>query len=169
MEIQLNAREKRNATRQIAYVTISGVNAQAYKFQVGDVPIELDTDEAVLEHLNSRQEELHMFCYKKTYPGADFSAFKAEENTDLEAFLEWESEGCENPDGMVIANHSYAGTHPTRYPPDSDVLDEALEILRNFANTNFEDLEDRAQADDDFIKELSKALLALIRLVDHNQ
>lgn len=169
MEIELNGRQPRDETRQTAFVTVSGVNAQTYQFQVGDVPIELDTDEDVLEHLNGRTDELHLFCLKKTYPGFDVSEFHIEEKTELEAFQDWIDAGCENPDETVISNHMYAGTHPVRYPPSAETLDEALEILRPFADCTFEDLEDRAQADDDFIKEISLALLALIRLVDHNQ
>lgn len=169
MEIQLNHREPRSETSQTVYVTISGVNAQVYRFQIGDVPIDLETDQAVLDHLNSREDELHLFCLKKTYPGADPSEFQTEENTELEAFLEWEAAGAENPDGTVIANHMYAGTHPLRYPPSTEVLDEALEILRGFSNCTFQELSDRVEEDEGFLREISLALLALIRVVDHNQ
>ncbi|MEE9612012.1 MAG: hypothetical protein V3W19_12205 [Desulfatiglandales bacterium] len=168
MEIVLNHRRPRNEHLQIAYITVSGVDAQVYKFQVGDVPASLITDQEVQNHLEKREDELEFFCLFKTYPGADYSEFKTDENTKLEALRDWIDAGAENPDGTVIANHTYAGTHPLRFPPAEDVLQEALDILAPFSDQTFEDLEDRAQADDDFIKEISLALLALLRFVDHN-
>lgn len=173
MEIQLNHREPRDETRQIAYVTISGFNDHTYRFQVGDVPADLATNEDVLEHLNSRSDELHLFCLKKTYPGYNLSEFRTEENTELEAFLEWIEAGAENPDGIVIENHIFAGTHPLRYPPSLNDLNEALTLINDFADTNYQDLSDRIEDDltsipkvREYLVELSKAFLALVRLVD---
>lgn len=168
IEIELNHRKPRDEERQIVYISVSGVNAYPFKFQVGNVPIELTTDQEVQDHLDSRKDEFHLFCLKATYPGANHCEFKEEGKAELQCFLDWIDAGAENPDGEVITNHLYAGTHPLRYPPSEDVLQEALALLAPFAGQTFEELGDRAQADDDFIKEISLALLALIRLVDHN-
>lgn len=175
MLIELNHREKRDETRQIVYVTISEINDQVYRFQVGDVPIELDNNQAVLDHLNNRKKELHLFCLIKTYPGADISEFLIEEKTKLEAFLDWEEAGCKNPDGIIIENHTYAGTHPLRYPPSEDLLQEALTLLGEFSGTTFQELSDRIEGDltsvpkvREYLIELSKAFLALIFFVDHS-
>lgn len=187
MEIQLNHRQPRDETRQTAFVTISGINAQVYKIQVGNVPIELDTDEAVLVHLNSRSEELHFFCLGKTYPGYDISEFKINENTDLEAFQEWIEAGCKNRilighdeetdepiyKEEVITNHTYAGNHPLRYPPSDEMIAKALEYLDKVEKMDYEDLkkyiEDKITTlpkARDYLVELSQAFLALVKLVD---
>ena len=168
IEIILNHRKPRDETRQIAYITVSGVDAQIYRFHVGNVPSSLTTDQEVQDHLNAREDELHLFCLKKTYPGANTCEFKDPGKSELQCFKDWIDAGAENPDGTVITNHSYAGTHPLRYPPAEDVLQEALAILAPFSDQTFEELEDRVEQDEAFLKEISLALLALIRFVDHN-
>ena len=168
IEITLNSRKPRDEHRQIAYVAVSGVDAQTYRFQVGNVPVSLTTDQQVQDHLDGRIDEFELFCLKKTYPGYDISEFLIEGKTELEAFRDWVNAGCENPDETVINNHPYAGTHPLRYPPAEDVLQEAMAILAPLSDQTFEELEQRAQADDDFIAEMAVALLALLRYVDHN-
>lgn len=187
MEIQLNHREPRDETRQIAYVTVSGFNDHIYRFQVGDVPADFTTDEDVLAHLESRSDELHLFCLKKTYPGYDLSEFRTEKNTELEAFLEWIEAGCKNrilighdekTDTPIykyeeIANHIFAGTHPLRYPPSGEMIAEALGYLDKVDKMDYEGLkkyiEDKITTlpkARDFLIELSQAFLALVKLVD---
>lgn len=168
IEITLDHRKPRDENRQIAYISVSGVNAETYKFQVGDVPASLTTDQEVQDHLDTRKDEFHLFCLKKTWIGADISEFRIEGKTELEAFLGWIDAGAENPDGEVISNHIYAGTHPLRYPPAADVLQEALDLLADFSDQTFAELETRVNSGVPFIKEISAALLALIRFVDHN-
>lgn len=167
IEIILNHRKPRDENRQIAYISVSGINDYPYRFQVGDISVSLTTDQQVQDHLDSRKDELHLFCLKKTYEGFDISEFLIEGKTELEAFLDWIDAGCENPDGTVIENHFYAGTHPLRYPPSADVLQEALALLAPFSNQTFEELEDRVEQDEAFLKEISLVLLALLRYVDH--
>lgn len=168
IEITLNGTKPRDENRQIAYITVSGVNAETYKFQVGDVPASLTTGQGIQDHLNAREDEFHLFCLRKTWIGADISEFRIEGKTQLEAFLDWIDAGSENPDGTVIENHPYAGTHPLRYPPAEDVLQEALDLLAPFSAQTFQELEDRANSGVPFITEISLALLALIRFVDHS-
>ncbi len=184
IEITLDARKPRDETRQVAYISVSGVNDYAFRFQVGNVPIELTTDQQVQDYLNGREDEFHLFCLKKTYVGADPWDFKDPEKTDLQNFQDWIDAGHQNKilvghegdeetgepiyDYVVITNHSYAGTHPLRYPPAPDILNEALAILAPFSDQTFEELEDRVEQDEAFLKEISLALLALIRFVDHN-
>ncbi len=175
IEIILNGRKPRDENRQIAYVSVSGINAETYRFQVGNVPASLATDQQVQDHLNGREDELHLFCLKKTYPGYDISEFLIEGKAELEAFQDWIDAGAENPDGTVITNHTYAGTHPLRYPPAEDVLQEALDILAPFSDTTFQELADRVEEDltslpkvREYLIELSKAVLALLRFVDHD-
>jgi hypothetical protein len=175
IEIILNGTKPRDEERQIAYITVSGADSQVYKFQVGNVPAALTTDQQVQDHLDARKDELHLFCLRKTYVGVDCSEFKTEGKTELQCFLDWIDAGAENPDGEVIANHTYAGTHPLRYPPAEDILQEALDLLADFSDTTFQELADRIEEDvttpgktNEYLVELSKAFLALIRFVDHN-
>lgn len=184
IEIILNNRRLRDENRQVAYVTVSGVDTQTYRFQVGNVPADLTTDQQVQNHLDARIDEFHLFCLKKTYPGADPWDFKDSEKSELQNFQDWIDAGHKNKiiigyeedddgnepiyDYIVIENHIYAGTHPLRYPPAEDVLQEAVAILAPFSDQTFEELEDRVEEDEAFLKEISLALLALIRLVDHN-
>ncbi len=192
IEIILNARKPRDENRQTAYITVSGVDAQVYKFQVGNVPASLTTNQQVQDHLDAREDELHLFCLKKTWVGADPWDFKDPDKSELQNFLDWIDAGHQNKiivgheeddeetgepiyDYVVIGNHSYAGTHPLRYPPSEDVLQEALALLAPFADTTFQELSDRIEDDltsipkvREFLVDLSKAFLALIFLVDHN-
>jgi hypothetical protein len=126
---------------------------------------------------------------KETWVGADPWDFKDPEKSELESFLDWIDAGHKNKiivgadpetdepiyDYEVIENHSYAGTHPLRYPPAEDVLQEALDLLAPFSDTTFQELADRVEEDltslpkvREYLIELSKAVLALIRFVDHN-
>ena len=167
IEITLDHRKPRDETRQIAYISVSGVNAETYKFQVGNVPASLTTDQEVQDHLDTRKDEFHLFCLKKTYEGFDISEFLIEGKAELEAFLDWIDADCENPDGEKISNHVYAGTHPLRYPPSQEDLQEALDIINSFSDTTFQELEDRVQQDEEFLKEISLVILALVRYIDH--
>lgn len=167
IEITLNHRKPRDETRQIAYISVSGVNDYAFRFQVGDVPIKLTTDQEVQDHLDTRKDEFHLFCLKKTYEGFDISEFLIGGKTELEAFLDWIEAGHTNPDGEEISNHTYAGTHPLRYPPSQEDLQEALNIINSFADTTFQELEDRVEQDEEFLKEISLVILALVRYIDH--
>lgn len=121
IEIQLRHRKPRDETRQIAFVEASGFNEHVYQFHIGNVPVELDTDEAIQEWLDARIDKWHLFCLKKTWIGADISPFRIEGKSELEAFLDWVDDGHrniigydeeENPVYEVISNHLYAGTHP---------------------------------------------------------
>lgn len=185
IEIELNARKPRDENRQIAYVSVSGVNDYSFRFQVGNVPASLNTDQEVQDYLDTRKEEFHLYCLKQTYPGADPWDFQDPEKSEVQNFLDWIDAGHQNKiligheendeetgepiyDYVVIENHSYAGTHPLRYPPAEDVLQEALALLTPFSDQTFEELEDRVEQDEAFLKEISLVLLALLRLVDHN-
>lgn len=187
IEIELNHREPRDETRQIAYVTMSGVDTYAFKFQVGNVPISLETDQEVQDHLNSREDEFHLFCLRKTYPGADPWDFQDPEKSDLENFQDWIEAGHKNKilmgedeetgdpiyDYVVIENHVYAGTHPLRYPPSDEEISDALTYLDVVDKMDYEELKDYianevttlAKARGYMIK-LSQAFLALVKLVD---
>ena len=187
IEITLNHRKPRDETRQIAYVSVSGVNDYAFKFQVGDVPACLTTDQEVRDHLNAREDELHLFCLKKTYPGADPWDFRDPEKSELQNFLDWIEAGHRNKivvgydpeteepiyNYEVIANHTYAGTHPLRYPPSDEAISEALDYLDVVDRMDYEQLENYiinqittlAKARD-YLIILSKAFLALVKLVD---
>ena len=182
IEITLDHRKPRDENRQVAYISVSGVNDYAFRFQVGDVPANLTTDQQVQDHLEAREDEFHLFCLKKTYAGADPWDFKDLGKSELENFQDWIDAGHKNKiivgqdpeteepiyDYVVIENHTYAGTHPLRYPPAEDILQEALAILAPFSDQTFQELEDRVQQDEDFLKEISLVLLALLRFVDHN-
>jgi len=186
--IELNHREPRDETRQKAFITVSGVDSYAFKFQVGDVPIELTTDQEVQDHLDGREDEFHLFCLKKTWTEADPWDFKDPEKSELQNFLDWIDAGHKNKilvgtdpetdepvyDYVVVENHIYEGTHPLRYPPAEDVLQEALDLLADFSDTTFQELADRIEDDltsvpkvREYLVELSKAFLALIRYMDH--
>ena len=186
IEIILNHREPRDETRQIAYVSVSGVNDYAFRFQVGDVPIELTTDQEVQEHLEAREDELHLFCLKKTYPGADPWDFQDPEKSELQNFLDWIEAGHqnkilvgydENEDPIyeyeIITNHIYAATHPLRYPPSDEEISEALGYLEVVDRMDYEQLEDYIETEittltkaRDYMIKLSHAFLALVKIVD---
>lgn len=187
IEITLNHRQPRDEMRQIAYITVSDVNDYAFKFQVGNVPIELTTDQEVLDHLNSREDELHLFCLMKTYPGADPWDFKDPEKSELQNFLDWIKAGHKNKivigqdpktgdpiyDYKIITNHFYAGTHPLRYPPSDEQISEALDYLDVVDRMNYEELGNYIESEittlakaRTYIIKLSKAFLALVKLVD---
>lgn len=192
IEIILNAKKPRDENRQIAYISVSGVNDYSFRFQVGNVPASLNTDQEVQDYLDTRKEEFHLYCLKQTYPGADPWDFQDPEKSELQNFLDWVDAGHQNKiligheeddeetgepiyNYVVIGNHSYAGTHPLRYPPAEDVLQEALALLAPFADTTFQELSDRIEDDltslpkvREYLAELSKAFLALIFFVDHN-
>lgn len=181
IEITLDHRKPRDEARQIAYISVSGVNDYAFRFQVGDIPASLTTDQQVQDHLDGREDELHLFCLRKTWTGADPWDFQDPEKTKLENFQDWIDAGHKNKiivgqdpetdepiyDYVVIENHMYAGTHPLRYPPAPDILQEAMAILAPFSDQTFEELEDRVQQDEDFLKEISLVILALLRYIDH--
>lgn len=188
IEIILNHRKPRDEERQVAYVTMSGVDAQVYKFQVGNVPIELDTDAQVLAHLEARKNDLHVFCLRKTYPGADPWDFQDPEKSELENFQDWIAAGHKNKilvgedeetddliyKYVVIENHVYAGTHPLRYPPSEEDLDIALGLINRFGSKDYDQIEEEIDNDvtsipktREYLKEISKAFLALIKYVDH--
>jgi hypothetical protein len=182
IEITLNARKPRDEERQTAYISVSGVNAETYKFQVGNVPASLTTDQEAQDYLNGRKDEFHLFCLKETWVGADPWDFKDPEKSELENFLDWIDAGHKNKivigyedeektepiyDYVVIENHTYAGTHPLRYPPAENVLQEALDILAPFSDQTFEELENRVEQDEEFLKEISLVILALLRYIDH--
>lgn len=183
--IELNHRKPRDETRQIAYVTVSGVDAQIYRFQVADVPIEFETDAQVLTHLEARKDKLHIFCLRKTYPGADPWDFRDPEKSELQNFQDWIDAGHKNKiliryedgepiyDYIVIENHIYAGTHPLRYPPSEEDLDIALGLINEFGSKDYDQLEEEINNDitsvpkvREYLKEISKAFLALIKYVD---
>ncbi len=115
IEIILRGRASRDETRQRVFVSVSGVNSYTFDFEVGDVLIELDTDELVLSHLEARKDELHLFCLRKTWIGYDISEFKESGKSELESFLDWIEAGAINPDGTVITNHPYEGKHPPQF------------------------------------------------------
>lgn len=183
IEITLDHIKPRDEERQTAYITVSGVDSQVYRFQVGNVPATLTTNQQIQDHLDGRKDELHLFCLKKTWSDADPWDFKDPEKSELQNFLDWIDAGHKNKvimgyedeektepiyDYVEITNHIYAGTHPLRYPPAEDVLQEALTILAPFSDQTFAELEARVNSGIPFIKEISAALLALIRFVDHN-
>lgn len=122
--ITLRGRAARDENRQRAFISVSGVNAETYDFEMANIPIELDTDEVVLAHLETRKDFLHLFCLKKTWVGADISPFQIDGKTELEAFLDWIDDGHRNITGYdeeeepiyeVITNHPYHGTHPPQF------------------------------------------------------
>ena len=121
IEIKIRHRKPRDETRQRVFISISGVNANAFEFEMANIPIELETDEAVLAHLEQKEDFLHLFCLRKTWIGAEISRFQVEGKTELEAFLDWIDDGHRNITGYdeeeepiyeEIANHPYPGTHP---------------------------------------------------------
>lgn len=120
IEVELRYRKPRDEKRQIAFVSVSGVNAQVYEFSVGNVPAELGTNEAVQAYLETRIDEWHLYCLRETYVGAEITRFQIEGKTELEAFQDWVDDGHKNivsydedePIYEVITNHDYPGTHP---------------------------------------------------------
>lgn len=185
--IELNHREPRDETRQIAYIKVSEVNDYAFKFQIGDVPASLTTDQEVQDHLDSREDEFHLFCLKKTYPGADPWDFQDPQKSELENFLDWIAAGHKNKikigedpetgdpiyDYVVITNHTYAGTHPLRYSPSDEQISEALGYLDIVDTMDYDQLETYIMNQittlpkaRDYMIILSKAFLALVKLVD---
>lgn len=99
MKIILDAIKKRDEKRQIGYITIE-IDGNNYEFSVGNIPIEMDTDSKVLTWLE-KNEDFYMFyilqkMYRKGETWADWGRFKIDENTKLEAFQKWISEGCKN-------------------------------------------------------------------------
>ncbi|MCK4646649.1 MAG: hypothetical protein KAU46_10380 [Candidatus Aminicenantes bacterium] len=181
IEITLNHRKPRDENRQIAYISVSGLNDYLFRFQVGDIPASLTTDQEVQDHLDSRKDELHLFCLRKTYSGADPWDFKDPDKSELENFLDWIDAGHKNKilvghdpekdepiyEYEEIRNHTFAGTHPLRYPPSQADLQEAMAILAPFSDQTFQELEDRVEQDEEFLKEISLVILALIRYIDH--
>jgi len=192
IEITLDHRKPRDENRQIAYISVSGVNDNALRFQVGDIPASLTTDQEVQDHLDGREDELHLFCLKKTWIGADPWDFQDPEKSELQNFLDWIDAGHKNKiivgyeepkgdeetgepiyDYEVIENHFYAGTHPLRYPPSDEALSEALGYLDVVDKMNYDELEDYimnqittlAKARE-YLITLSKAFLAAVKLID---
>jgi hypothetical protein len=89
--IELMFRKKRDEKRQIAFVRVDG-----QEFSVGNVPAECDTDQKVLNHLNSREQEIRFVMLSKQYPEADWRPHKKEGVSDLEALTSWILLGCIN-------------------------------------------------------------------------
>lgn len=146
IEIQLRYRKPRDEKRQRAFISVSGVNAETYDFEVGNVPIELDTDGLVQTYLETRRDEFHLFCLKKTWKGADIKRFQVEGKSELKAFLDWIDDGHKNIIGYedeeeeipiyeVISNHPYHGTHPPQF-----------DWIESFSNENAPGLEQIREA-----------------------
>ncbi len=99
--IELIAIEQRDEIRQVAYFTVD-----EYEFSVGNVPIELDTNQKVLTWLK-KNEDFYMFLilqkiYRKGDMWADWGRFQEEDMTKLEAFQAWIKDGCKN---KVLVGH----------------------------------------------------------------
>ncbi len=89
--IEIKAMEPRDEKRQVAFFTIDG-----QEFSCGNVPADLLKVEDVQTHLDSRADEFKLLLLRREYPGSDLTAFKTEENTELEAMEEWILKGHKN-------------------------------------------------------------------------
>ena len=74
----------------------------------------------------------------------------------------------------MIENHVYEGTHPLRFPPSEEDLDIALGLINRFGSKDYDQIEEEIDNDvtsipkaREYLKEISKAFLALIKYVDH--
>jgi len=87
----------------------------------GDVP--KDADSKV--YLEAMQDKIHFLILQKMYPDVDWQRFKTDENTDLQAFQKWITEGCKNKiivgyykngkpkySYVVIERQPWKSTHP---------------------------------------------------------
>ena len=118
--ITIQEKEPRDAERQIVFFTVTK-DGTDYEFSHGAVPVSLTTDAQIKTWLLARKEELYLLLLRKTYPGADYSEFKTEENINLEAMQAWIDAGHKNKIGEdenedpiyeVIDKVPYISNHP---------------------------------------------------------
>ena len=67
------------------------IDCEAYEWH-GDCPKDADSQ----VYFEGMKDKVHFLILQKMYREADWQRFKTDENTDLQAFQKWISEGCKN-------------------------------------------------------------------------
>lgn len=91
------------ASMKVQFLLIDGSDTFAW-----EVTIPLMSDKEVAYYLLSRQEELRCKIYSAQYPGA--IPGNQDNETLLESWRRWESNGCKNKDGLMIEKHPWINT-----------------------------------------------------------
>lgn len=89
--IEIQGIKKRDENRQVAYITVDGV-----ELSVGNVPIELTKTEDIQAHLDARFDKFKLLILRKLYRGSDHLRFQKEDMTELEAIEAWITKGHKN-------------------------------------------------------------------------
>ena len=135
--IELVARKNRDEKRQIAFIKVDG-----QEFSVGNVPIELDTDQKVLDHLAARESEVRFVMLLKQYPEADWKRFRTQQNDDLAALQAWIAAGCKNAvlqgqdeEGKAVFKEVAVERVPLGYkiPKDAALIGQAIDGAKTLA------------------------------------